>query len=48
MTTPQHENVHALALDGHFDDCQARLKDMFNDFEFRDMCILQGQFDQLE
>ncbi len=42
MTTPQHENVHALALDGHFDDCQARLKDMFNDFEFRDTVRLAG------
>ena len=42
MTTPQHENVHALALDGPFDDCQARLKDMFNDFEFRDTVRLAG------
>ena len=42
MTTPRHENVHALALDGHFDDCQARLKDMFNDFEFRDTVRLAG------
>ena len=36
MTTPVEENVHALALEGHFDDCQARVKDMFNDFAFRD------------
>ena len=36
MTTPVEENVHALALGGHFDDCQARVKDMFNDFAFRD------------
>lgn len=36
MTTPVESNVHALALDGTFDDCQARLKDMFNHFEFRD------------
>ena len=36
MTTPKDSNVHALAVDGHFDDCQARLKDMFNDFDFRD------------
>ena len=42
MTTPAHKNVHALALDGHFDDCQARLKDMFNDFEFRDGVSLAG------
>ncbi|WP_197916067.1 threonine synthase [Thiosulfatihalobacter marinus] len=42
MTTPGDSNVHALALDGDFDDCQARLKDMFNDFEFRDGVRLAG------
>jgi threonine synthase len=42
MTTPSESNVHALALDGHFDDCQARLKDMFNHFEFRDSVRLAG------
>ncbi len=42
MTTPTEANVHALAMDGHFDDCQARLKDMFNDFEFRDSVGLAG------
>ena len=42
MTTPVEANVHALALDGDFDDCQARLKDMFNDFEFRDGVRLAG------
>jgi threonine synthase len=42
MTTPPEANVHALALDGHFDDCQARLKDMFNHFEFRDAVKLAG------
>ncbi|MBK1636834.1 threonine synthase [Rhodovulum adriaticum] len=36
MTTPSEDNVHALALKGDFDDCQARVKDMFNDFAFRD------------
>ncbi|MFA5580865.1 MAG: threonine synthase [Paracoccaceae bacterium] len=36
MTTPDEANVHALALDGDFDDCQAALKDMFADDEFRD------------
>ena len=35
MTTPAAANVHALAVDGDFDDCQARLKDMFNDHAFR-------------
>ncbi|MEP2639598.1 threonine synthase [Roseobacter sp.] len=42
MTTPTESNVHALAMDGDFDDCQARLKDMFNDFEFRDDVKLAG------
>jgi len=42
MTTPEDANVHALALDGDFDDCQARLKDMFNDFAFRDEVGLAG------
>ena len=42
MTTPMASNVHALAVDGDFDDCQARLKDMFNDFEFRDSVKLAG------
>ncbi|MFD2739174.1 threonine synthase [Sulfitobacter aestuarii] len=42
MTTPGESNVHALAMDGDFDDCQARLKDMFNDFEFRDGVKLAG------
>ena len=42
MTTPTEANVHALALDGDFDDCQARLKDMFNDFPFRDRVRLAG------
>ncbi len=42
MTTPTESNVHALAVDGDFDDCQAHLKDMFNDFEFRDTVRLAG------
>ncbi len=42
MTTPTESNVHALALDGDFDDCQARLKDMFNDHDFRDSVRLAG------
>ncbi|MEQ9693759.1 threonine synthase [Shimia sp. SDUM112013] len=42
MTTPADANVHALALDGDFDDCQAKLKDMFNDFDFRDGVKLAG------
>ncbi len=42
MTTPGESNVHALSLTGHFDDCQARVKDMFNDFDFRDGVRLAG------
>lgn len=42
MTTAREGNVHALALDGTFDDCQARLKDMFNDQDFRDATRLTG------
>ncbi|MEM9641274.1 MAG: threonine synthase [Pseudomonadota bacterium] len=42
MTTPSEDNVHALAIDGDFDDCQARLKDMFNDLPFRDGVGLAG------
>ena len=42
MTTPSESNVHALAIEGDFDDAQARLKDMFNDFAFRDRVRLAG------
>ena len=36
MTTPTEANVHAIAVEGDFDDCQALLKAMFNDHTFRD------------
>jgi len=42
MTTAADDNVHALAIDGDFDTCQALLKDMFNDFGFRDRVRLAG------
>ncbi|MDO5604947.1 MAG: threonine synthase [Paracoccus sp. (in: a-proteobacteria)] len=42
MTTPADANVHALAIDGNFDDAQARLKDLFNDHVFRDTVGLAG------
>jgi threonine synthase len=42
MTTPIEKNVHAIAVEGDFDDCQARVKDMFNDFDFRDGVRLAG------
>lgn len=42
MTTSSAANVHALAIEGNFDDCQALLKDMFNDHPFRDAVSLSG------
>lgn len=42
MTTPTESNVHAIAVDGDFDDCQAAVKDMFNDFAFREEVSLAG------
>lgn len=42
MTTPTDSNVHALAIDGTFDDCQALVKDMFNDADFRHETGLAG------
>jgi threonine synthase len=36
MTTAAEPNVHAVAIEGTFDDCQALLKAMFNDHAFRD------------
>lgn len=35
MTTPPESNVHALAVEGDFDDCQSALKEMFADDDFR-------------
>ncbi len=42
MTTPSEANVHAISIDGDFDDAQARVKDMFNDLAFRDGVRLAG------
>ncbi|KZM51564.1 threonine synthase [Labrenzia sp. OB1] len=42
MTTASEDNVHALALAGNFDDCQAIVKGMFNHFAFRDRVALSG------
>jgi threonine synthase len=36
MTTVAHRNVHAVAVEGTFDDCQDLVKAMFNDADFRD------------
>jgi len=36
MTTVPSANVHNIAIQGTFDDCQALVKAMFNNLEFRD------------
>ena len=36
MTTVDASNVHAIALEGTFDDCQDMVKSLFNDLEYRD------------
>jgi threonine synthase len=36
MTTVDAPNVHAIALEGTFDDCQDMVKSLFNDLEYRD------------
>ena len=42
MTTVPDANVHALAIKGDFDDCQALVKEMFNHHAFRDELQLSG------
>jgi threonine synthase len=42
MTTVADSNVHAVAIEGTFDDCQALLKAMFNHHAFRDRVRLSG------
>ena len=42
MTTAGDANVHALAVEGTFDDCQAIVKAMFNHHAFRDSVSLSG------
>lgn len=42
MTTSTAANVHALSIEGNFDDCQGLVKDMFNDHGFRDRVRLSG------
>src|SRR4029078_3057566 len=42
MTTASDANVHALAIDGTFDDCQAIVKGLFNHHTFRDRVRLSG------
>lgn len=42
MTTTGAPNVHALAVEGNFDDCQAIVKGLFNHHSFRDAVSLSG------
>ena len=42
MTSVPDSNVHALAIEGTFDDCQALVKAMFNHHAFRDRVRLSG------
>jgi threonine synthase len=42
MTSAPDANVHALAIEGNFDDCQALVKAMFNHHAFRDRVRLSG------
>lgn len=42
MTTVADANVHNIAVEGSFDDCQALVKAMFNDHGFRDEVSLAG------
>ena len=42
MTTVIEKNVHNIAIEGDFDDCQAMVKALFNDLEFRDKINLSA------
>ncbi len=42
MTAVNRANVHALAIEGSFDDCQRIVKDLFGDLAFRDAMHLSG------
>ncbi len=42
MTTTGAANVHAIAVEGTFDDCQAIVKGLFNNHSFRDAVALSG------
>src|SRR4051794_8153245 len=42
MTTSGAANIHALAIEGTFDDCQAIVKGLFNHHSFRDAVALSG------
>ncbi|MEM8539651.1 MAG: threonine synthase [Pseudomonadota bacterium] len=42
MTSSTATNVHALSIDGNFDDCQDHVKAMFNHSAFREQVSLSG------
>jgi threonine synthase len=42
ITTAQDENVHAVAIEGTFDDCQGIVKSLFNHHAFRDRVRLSA------
>jgi len=42
MTTSDRDNIHPIAVEGTFDDCQALVKAMFNHRAFRDRARLSG------
>jgi threonine synthase len=42
MTTCREANVHALAIEGNFDDCQRLVKGLFNNHAFREKVSLSG------
>ena len=42
MTSSTAANVHALSIEGNFDDCQNLVKAMFNDLKFRDRLQVSG------
>jgi threonine synthase len=42
MTTVPDDNIHNIALEGTFDDCQAIVKALFNHHDFRDRLSLAG------
>ncbi len=42
MTSVADDNIHVLAIDGTFDDCQAIVKGLFNHHAFRDRVRLSG------
>ncbi len=42
MTCVEADNLHVIAIDGSFDDCQNLVKALFNDHAFRDRYYLGG------